>query len=170
MKFYVVSFISLLISVSVYAETTYTKLEDTIVRDKPVALGSTILAHLKAGSMIETTKRIGAFTTVSFIMDGKVRTGFIASSQLSQDLNHRPTAAEAAQTAVGAADVASMVNGLSDTPSVSGVAGGPQDVMTVPEDLQATQIAKLDQLTITPAAVAEFARSGQLVGRKAKSK
>jgi len=60
------------------AETLYTTLQDTPVRDKPVALGSTVTAHLPTGSMLETVKEVGAFTAVSYIQDGKVKTGFIA--------------------------------------------------------------------------------------------
>lgn len=159
------------------AETLYTTLQETPVRDKPVALGSTVIARLKAGTMIETVKQVGAFTTVSFIQDGKVKTGFIQTSQIKNDSNAKVGAVEAAQTTLGAEDVSGMINGLSNekVAAASGAAADPLTAakMQLPagsEDPGSLLASKLESLQVPAKDLATFAASGKLVARKPKGK
>jgi hypothetical protein len=85
MKKFALFITTLTIACAGSAETLYTTQQETPVRDKPVAIGSNVIARLKAGTMIETVKQVGAFTTVSFIHDGKVKTGFIQTSQINNE-------------------------------------------------------------------------------------
>lgn len=178
-------FIALLVAGSLaHAETVYTSLEDTPVRDKPVALGSTVVAHLKAGSMLETVKQVGAFTAVSYIQDGKVKTGFVASAQLSNaDSSKKMGAAEQAQTAVGAADVAGMINGFGDNDTMAQanqLAADPGAAANSKVDAMKSQAgitdpnsmvtSKLDSLGIPAKDLQTFASNGKLVARKPKGK
>jgi|GEM_PF-4701216 len=178
-------FIALLAAGSIaHAETVYTSLEDTPVRDKPVALGSTVVSHLKAGSMVETVKQVGAFTSVSYIQDGKVKTGFIASAQLSNsDSSKKMGTVEKAQTAVNGADVAGMINGFGDNDTMAQaneLATDPGAAANAKVDAVKSQsgitdpnsmiTSKLDSLGIPAKDLQTFASNGKLVERKPKGK
>jgi hypothetical protein len=142
-----------------YAETMYTTLQDTIVYDKPVADASAIIAHLPSGSMIETVKEVGAFTTISFIQNGKVGTGLVATAQLNGEVpaqtNGGSTSAETATT-----------NAVPNAPVVAPAAGPAAG----PVDSPSVQVSKLEAIRISPGDLAVFAKRGKLVERKAKGK
>ena len=160
------------------AETIYTRLQETPVRDKPVALGSNIIARLKAGNMLETVKEVGAFTAVSFIQDGKVKTGFIATSQIKDAKKAGAIGAvEAAQT-MGSVDPASMINGLSGNENVAAMSNSAADPVAAvktqlppgSEDPTSLLTSKLDSMQVPAKDLATFASSGKLVARKPKGK
>jgi hypothetical protein len=168
---------TVIVSANAEAKTVYTSLQETIVRDKPIVLGSSVIFKLPAGSMLETVKQVGAFTAVSFIADGKVKTGFIANSQLNPPDSKAGSigAVEAAQTGIGAEDVGAMVNGLSEVdPATTAAAKVNQlKASTLPpgsEDPGALLTAKLDGLQIPSTDLATFAKNGKLVERKPKAK
>jgi hypothetical protein len=170
---------SLVLAGTASAETLYTRLEDTVVRDKPMALGSTVVAHLKAGTMLETIKQIGAFSTVSYIQNGKVKTGFVQTSQLKGEEKKAVGigAVEAAQT-TDLGDPSSMIMGLGEDKRVASVNSAVSDPMAaarsqVPaglEDPSALLTSKLDSLLVPAKDLATFASNGKLVSRRPKGK
>lgn len=170
---------TLVLAATASAETLYTQLEDTLVRDKPVALGSTVVAHLKAGTMVETIKAVGAFTTVSFIQNGKVQTGFIQTSQIKNDAKKGGTvgAVEAAQSA-DLADPSSMIMGLDEQKKVASMNNAVSDPMATAksqlppgsEDPASLLTSKLDSMQVPAKDLATFAANGKLVSRRPKGK
>ncbi len=167
-------FIAMLaITSAAHAETLYTSLQETIVRDKPVALGSTIIARLKPGTLVETIKPVGAFMTVSFIQDGKVRTGFIQSAHLNKKEGERTALTEAAQTTLGAQDVGGMINGLGSEPSPTKTAAAADVETELPpgsDDPASLLTSKLDSMQIPAKDLATFASNGKLLARKPKGR
>lgn len=166
----------LLVTATALAETTYTNLEQTPVRDKPAALGK-VIATLPSGSMIETIKVVGAYTNVSFIQDGKVKNGFIANAQLGNGdakAGGKMNAVEAAQTSVGQEDVGAMVNGLTDNPEQAATDKANSlksaNMPAGAEDPGAMLQSKLDSYQIPSSDLESFAKSGKLVSRRPKSK
>ena len=161
------------------AATVYTTVDGTVVRDKPMAIGSTIVATLKPATMVETIKQVGAYTSVSVIVDGKVKTGFISTKQLeagASDIS-KVGVGEVKQIALGQADANSLVLQATDDhlQDPQGLANGKINDMksaNLPpgsEDPAALLTSKLDSMQVPAADLASFAKNGQLVARKSKS-
>jgi hypothetical protein len=132
------------------AVTVYTSSNGLVVRDKPSALGSLIIATLKTDTMVETGRQVGDFTAVSVVVDGKVKTGYISTKQLESGIS------DMGQT--GAADMA---------PSVPELNGAK---FSGPEDKPESEFGlKLDRMQIPAADLAKFVKNGQLFARKSKS-
>lgn len=144
-------------SVGAYAKTVYTMVDGTVVLDQPKAVGSAVVAVLKSATMVETDKKVGAFTSVSFIIDGKVRTGFISTQQLE----------------VGAADISKVGPGeasqIASAQRATNIIAAPAEMQVpVTDEPVAPLPLILDGLKVTPADLAAFAKSGKLIARKSK--
>lgn len=176
MKHVLMTLAAAAVSMSAHAETLYTNLESTAVHDKASAT-SKVTATLPTGSMIETVKAVGNYTAVSYILDGKVQTGYILTSQLQAggggDIGG---GAQTAQAAPEAGSVNGMVNGLAEGQDAGGMVNdmaqeqvsNVKQANAIGDDASSTVSLQLDKYQIPSADLQKFAAGGNLKSRTAK--
>lgn len=148
------------------AATVKTHLEKTPVREKS-ALSSKVIASLPAGTSVTTGKDSGAFTEVSFTLEGKKLKGFVSKTSLQSNSGNLSAVGtgEMKKSGYSSADIAAAVKGAKkfDQSGTGAKEGAPTELPEGSQDQGDAQAEKLEKLNpgdVSPES--DFVKSGKM--------